>query len=181
MGVGDKLPWKNNWIRTRIAFSCSVRWSSRPWHQEPGNHQNSILSWNTLVIQLSVAGPQQLRDAHQSGPREPTEWAKEVNHHRIHFDQCRLGQVARKSTTFSMDLPLHHWQGLQCNHGEHTRSPAMTSSDLSRYPPTLMTGLAAAIIRSLPDKGLPATGCQQTGERPPVGLIVPLQSPSPKP
>ena len=109
------------------------------------------------------------------------EWAKEVNHHRIHFDQCRLGQVARKSTTFSTDLPLHHWQGLQCNHGEHTRSPTMTSSDLSRYPPTLMTGLAAAIIRSLPDKGLPATGCQQTGERPPVGLIVPLQSPSPKP
>ena len=86
------------------------------------------------------------------------EWAKEVNHHRIHFDQCRLGQVARKSTTFSTDLPLHHWQGLQCNHGEHTRSPTMTSSDLSRYPPTLMTGLAAAIIRSLPDKGPPRDG-----------------------
>ena len=26
------------------------------------------------------------------------EWAKEVNHHRIYFDQCRLRQVARKSS-----------------------------------------------------------------------------------
>ena len=42
----------------------------------------------------------------------------------------------------------------------------MTSSDLSRYPPALMTGLASAIIKSLQNKDRPATGCQQSGEPP---------------
>ena len=64
---------------------------------------------------------------------------------------------------------------------EHTRSPELTSSDLSRYPPTLMAGLAAAIIQKHPKQGAPfAMGCQQAGERPPGGLTGPRQNPSPK-
>ena len=36
------------------------------------------------------------------------QWAKILQHHRIHFDQCRLGQVVQKSTMLSTSLPLHH-------------------------------------------------------------------------
>ena len=78
------------------------------------------------------------------------QWAKTVRHNKIHLDQCRLGQVVQKSTTLSTDLPLHHWQGLECNHGSHTKPKEMKSDDLSRHPPPLMKGLAEAIIQTLP-------------------------------
>ena len=94
------------------------------------------------------------------------EWAKVVGHHTVHLDQCRLGQVARKSTTFSTDLPLHHWGDLQCIHADHIRPPEMTSRDLSRYPPDLMSGLAQAIVQSTPTRQSSPMGCQQRGEPP---------------
>ena len=94
------------------------------------------------------------------------EWAKVVGHHTVHLDQCRLGQVARKSTTFSTDPPLHHWGDLQCIHADHIRPPDMTSSDLSRYPPDLMSGLAQAIVQSTPTRQSSPMGCQQRGEPP---------------
>lgn len=62
-------------------------------------------------------------------------WCKAL---RIHFDECQLGQCAAKSTVLATDLPLHHWQGLRWNHEQHERLPAVTSSDLSRYPPEMM-------------------------------------------
>ena len=46
-------------------------------------------------------------------------WANQLHHHRIKFDQCRLGQMVVKATTLSTDLPLHHWQDLRCNHFGH--------------------------------------------------------------
>ena len=33
-------------------------------------------------------------------------WANQLHHHRIKFDQCRLGQMVVKATTLSTDLPL---------------------------------------------------------------------------
>jgi hypothetical protein len=38
---------------------------------------------------------------------EGLHWAKILQHYRIHFDQCQLGQVAKKSMALS-------WQGLWC-------------------------------------------------------------------
>ena len=151
--------------------------------------KDSILLLRKMVITALASKARQHRGFHSflEHPRDPAEcsrapaaakcssvwatrvyeeWAKEVKHYQIHLDQCRLGQVARKSTTFSTDLPIHHWQGLQCNHSEHLKSLEMTSRDLSRYPPTLMTGLAAAIIQSIPNTGHPPTGCQQEGGPP---------------
>ena len=140
--------------------------------------KDSILLLRQMVITALASKARQHRGFHSflEHPRDPAEcsrapaaakcssvwatrvyeeWTKEVKHCQIHLDQCRLGQMARKSTTFSTDLPLHHWQGLQCNHSEHLKSLEMTSRDLSRYPPTLMAGLAAAIIQSIPNTGHP--------------------------
>ena len=151
--------------------------------------KDSILLLRQLVITAIASKARQHKGFHSflEHPRDPAEcsraptaakcssvwatrvyqeWAKEVNHCQIHLDQCRLGQRAQKSTTFSTDLPIHHWQGLQCNHSEHLRPLAMTSRDPSRYPPALMAGQAAAIIQSIPNTGHPSTGCQQEGEPP---------------
>ena len=151
--------------------------------------KDSILLLRQMVITALASKARQNQDFHSflEHPRDPAEcsqapaavkcssiwatrvykeWAKEVRHHKIQLDQCRLGQIARKSTTFSTDLPLHHWGGLQCNHAEHVKPPEMTFRDLSRYPPTLMSGLAEAIIQSIPNKEHGSCGCQQTGEPP---------------
>jgi hypothetical protein len=88
--------------------------------------------------------------------------AQGVNHQKIHLDQCRLGQVVQQSTTLSTDLPLHHWQGLECNHGGHTKPKEMTS----RCPPSLMAGLSDAIIKSLPEEEAPSQGHQSAREPP---------------
>ena len=69
------------------------------------------------------------------------QWANALHHSLIKFDECRLGQVVMKSTTLSMDLPLHRWHDLRCNHGAQSRGEKLNSSDLS-----LMQGLAAAIL-----------------------------------
>lgn len=78
------------------------------------------------------------------------DWAQRVQHQKISFDQCMLGQVVQKCTTLSTTLPLHHWHGLECDHGSHKRPPSMSSSDLSRYPAHMMMGLVEAIAESLP-------------------------------
>ena len=93
--------------------------------------KDSILLLRQMVITALASKARQYRGFHSflERPRDPAEcsrapaatkcsslwatrvyeeWAKEVQHHKIHLDQCRLGQVARKSTTFSTDLPLHH-------------------------------------------------------------------------
>ena len=93
--------------------------------------KDSILLLRQMVITALASKARQYRGSHSflEHPRDPAEcsrapaatkcsslwatrvyeeWAKEVQHHKIHLDQCRLGQVARKSTTFSTDLPLHH-------------------------------------------------------------------------
>ena len=69
-------------------------------------------------------------------------WATEVyaqravtlNHHRHHCDQCRLGQVpsSPKEHSALYHLPLHHWQGLTSNHGEHARPKTMRSDVCSK-------------------------------------------------
>ena len=59
--------------------------------------------------------------------------------------QCRLGQLVAKSTTLSSDLDICCWDGLKCNHPDHILPEDMKSSDLSRYPPPMMLGLAGAI------------------------------------
>ena len=88
----------------------------------------------------------------------PVEWANHLHHHRIKFDQCRLGQMVIKATTLSTDLPLHHWQDLRCNHLGHQPLGDLQSSDLSRYPDQMMLGLAQAIAKVLqvpPKPGAP--------------------------
>ena len=52
------------------------------------------------------------------------------------FDQCRLGQVVKKTTTLTTNLHLRHWEGMVCNHSPeaHKQSESLSSSDLSRYP-----------------------------------------------
>ena len=37
--------------------------------------------------------------------RADIKWANQLHHHRIKFDQCRLGQLVVKATTLSTDLP----------------------------------------------------------------------------
>ena len=63
------------------------------------------------------------------------------------FDQCRLGQVVKKTTTLTTNLHLTHWEGMVCNHSPeaHKQSESLSSSDLSRYPWAMMQGLATAI------------------------------------
>ena len=79
-------------------------------------------------------------------------WQPMVGHHLVKFDQCRLGQLVAKSTTISSDLDIC-WDGLKCNHPSHVLPEDMKSSDLSRYPPPMMLGLAGAISKKLQDIG----------------------------
>ena len=58
-----------------------------------------------------------------------------------------------KSTTLSSDLDICCWDGLKCNHPDHVLPEDMKSSDLSRYPPPMMLGLAGAISKKLQDIG----------------------------
>ena len=80
-------------------------------------------------------------------------WQTTVGHHLVKFDQCRLGQLVAKSTTLSSDLDICCWDGLKCNHPNHVLPEDMKSSDLSRYPPPMMLGLAGAISKKLQDIG----------------------------
>ena len=80
-------------------------------------------------------------------------WYHAVGHHLVKFDQCRLGQLVAKATTLSTDLDICCWDGLKCNHAGHVLPEDMKSSDLSRYPPAMMLGLAGAISRKLLDIG----------------------------
>ena len=81
------------------------------------------------------------------------EWQTTVGHHLVKFDQCRLGQLVAKSTTLSSDLDICCWDGLKCNHPNRVLPEDMKSSDLSRYPPPMMLGLAGAISKKLQDIG----------------------------
>ena len=96
-------------------------------------------------------------------------WYPTVGHTLVKFDQCRLGQLVEKSTTISSDLDIQCWDGLRCNHPPH-KSEDMQSSDLSRYPPPMMHGLAGAISRTLMDIGTkpsgPTVDWQSTTTRP---------------
>ena len=92
-------------------------------------------------------------------------WECWVGAQRIHFDQCRLGQVVEKSTTLATSLVLHHWQGLHCYHGGHSRPSGMTSSALSRYPPLMMDGLAHAIMEFLDTSQIPSMNSQEPSGR----------------
>ena len=78
-------------------------------------------------------------------------WQPTVGHHLVKFDQCRLGQLVAKATTISSDLDICCWDGLKCNHPGHVLCEEMKSSDLSRYPPPMMLGLAGAISKKLQD------------------------------
>ena len=57
------------------------------------------------------------------------------------------------SATISSDLDICCWDGLKCNHPTHVLPEDMKSSDLSRYPPPMMLGLAGAISKKLQDIG----------------------------
>ena len=72
-------------------------------------------------------------------------WYPTVGHTLVKFDQCRLGQLVPKATCLSSDLAIQCWDGLSCNHPPHKLPEDMQSSDLSRYPPPMMQGLAGAI------------------------------------
>ncbi len=80
-------------------------------------------------------------------------WQPTVGHHLVKFDECRLGQLVAKATTISSDLDICCWDGLKCNHPRHVLPEDMKSSDLSRYPPPMMLGLAGAISKTLRDIG----------------------------
>lgn len=71
-------------------------------------------------------------------------WSKQLGLSWVSFDQCHLGQSAVKPTTLATNMPLHHWRDLRCDHGPHQRSKDRKSSDLSRYPPQMMMGVAMA-------------------------------------
>ena len=58
-----------------------------------------------------------------------------------------------KMPTISSDLEICCWDGLRCNHPPHSLPEDMRSSDLSRYPPPMMLGLAGAISKKLVDIG----------------------------
>ena len=74
------------------------------------------------------------------------QWCRTLGLATIHFDQCELGQCVAKSTVLAADLPLRHWTGMTCTHGSHQKPSGVTSSDLSRYPPMMMRGLAQSIV-----------------------------------
>ena len=74
------------------------------------------------------------------------QWCRTLGLATIHFDQCELGQCVAKSTVLATDLPLRHWTGMTCTHGSHQKPSGVTSSDLSRYPPMMMRGLAQSIV-----------------------------------
>ena len=78
-------------------------------------------------------------------------WYPTVGHTLVKFDQCRLGQLVPKATCLSSDLAIQCWDGLSCNHPPHKLPEDMQSSDLSRYPPPMMQGLAGAISQALSD------------------------------
>ena len=78
-------------------------------------------------------------------------WYPTVGHTLVKFDQCRLGQLVPKATCLSSDLPIQCWDDLSCNHPPHKLPEDMQSSDLSRYPPPMMQGLAGAISQALSD------------------------------
>ena len=80
-------------------------------------------------------------------------WYPTVGHTLVKFDQCRLGQLVPKATCLSSDLAIQCWDGLSCNHPPHKLPEDMQSSDLSRYPPPMMQGLAGAISQALSDIG----------------------------
>ena len=80
-------------------------------------------------------------------------WYPTVGHILVKFDQCRLGQLVPKATCLSSDLAIQCWDGLSCNHPPHKLPEDMQSSDLSRYPPPMMQGLAGAISQALSDIG----------------------------
>ena len=52
--------------------------------------------------------------------------------------------------SWSCHLPLRHWAGMSCTHGTHKKPSGVTSSDLSRYPPFMMQGIAQAILIHTP-------------------------------
>ena len=79
--------------------------------------------------------------------------ARWVGHTLVKFDQCRLGQLVEKATSISSDLEIQCWDGLRCNHAPHKLPEDMQCSDLSRYPPPMMQGLAGAISKALSDIG----------------------------
>ena len=84
-------------------------------------------------------------------------WYPTVGHTLVKFDQCRLGQLVEKATSISSDLDIQCWDGLRCNHPPHKLPEDMQSSDLSRYPPPMMQGLAGAISQALSDIGQEAS------------------------
>ena len=71
-----------------------------------------------ILLEVS-ASPQAHKCSSLWVTRASIKWANQMHHHRIKFDQCRLGQMVVKATTLSTDLPLHHWQDLRCNHSGH--------------------------------------------------------------
>eukprot|EP00434_Breviolum_minutum_P001097 symbB.v1.2.000961.t1/scaffold39.1/size394969/5 len=83
-------------------------------------------------------------------------WYPTVGHTLVKFDQCRLGQLVPKATCLSSDLAIQCWDGLSCNHPPHKLPEDMQSSDLSRYPPPMMQGVAA-ISQALSDIGQEAS------------------------
>ena len=160
-------------------------WIQIHWEEQLDTDRDSLLLLRQMVITAlapQARGPERFHSFLEH-PRDPVEcsrapaakqcssiWVTEVyqqraqgvNHKKIHLDQCRLGQVVQQSTTLSTDLPLHHWQGLECNHGGHTKPKEMTS----RYPPSLMAGLSDVIIKSLPEEEAPSQGHQSAREPP---------------
>ena len=95
---------------------------------------------------ISSSSPNAHRCSSIWATRAYIRWAHSLGHRLLQVDQCRLGQVVTKPTSFSTTLPLDHWHDLYCNHGKHEVSEDLKSSDLSRYPAQLMQDLAAAII-----------------------------------
>ena len=86
------------------------------------------------------------------GPKAFKAWYPTVGHTLVKFDQCRLGQLVERLHQFPQ-IWRFSWDGLRCNHAPHKLPEDMQSSDLSRYPPPMMQGLAGAISQVLSDIG----------------------------
>ena len=94
--------------------SVSPRWDTR-------GRDPSGASWNTQNTPNSAPNvPNASRCSTIWQTQAVQAWCKALG---IHFDECQLGR-------------------LRCNHEQHERLPAVTSSDLSRYPPEMMQGIS---------------------------------------
>ena len=131
MGAGVQLVGGTN----QLTETASDRWLH--WRGGRGDSQWSIPFWNTQQTPQGTPQSAAGRRLPHSAPLGVCgQWAVTVNHHWIHFDQCRHGQVVQKSPTLSI-LPCHFISGTALhattvNTPDRRRCGQMTSAGTQR-------------------------------------------------